>query len=132
MQEETRHRFDWRQAPLLRLKVHQRGAQEVQVTVTFHHAILDGWSLASMLTETFQFYMKILRGDQEPMGPPPAAGFKDYVALELKALNAADGYEFWVKRLEGARVTRLSRRAAAAYEQEARDVRRWQQTIGRS
>src|SRR5689334_24181579 len=40
MQEETRRRFDWRQAPLFRLKVHQRGAQEVQVTVTFHHAIL--------------------------------------------------------------------------------------------
>ncbi len=130
MQEEKRHRFDWRQAPLFRLKVHRRGEQEIQVTVTFHHAILDGWSLASMLTEMFQLYMKILRQDPQPLEPPPRVGFKDYVALELKALSAADGFEFWVKRLEGAKATRLSRRTAAAYEQEARDVQRHQMAIG--
>ena len=41
---EKRHRFDWRQAPLLRFQIERRSEESFQFSFSFHHAILDGWS----------------------------------------------------------------------------------------
>jgi aryl carrier-like protein len=53
IEEEKWRRFHWDQAPLFRVVVHRRGAERFQFTLSFHHAILDGWSLASLQTELF-------------------------------------------------------------------------------
>ena len=45
--------FDWTTAPLLRLQVHRLSADRFQFTLSFHHAILDGWSVATLLAELF-------------------------------------------------------------------------------
>src|SRR5207248_3351555 len=56
LEEEKQARFDFRRAPLLRFHVHRRSAESFQFTLSEHHAILDGWSVASLLTELFQLY----------------------------------------------------------------------------
>jgi amino acid adenylation domain-containing protein len=48
--------FEWTSPSLVRFVLHLRSNRTFQFTVSFHHAILDGWSVASMLTELFQTY----------------------------------------------------------------------------
>ena len=60
--ETKKQRYiDWRQAPLLRFQVHRRSAETSQFSFAFHHAILDGWSVAAMLTELFGSYLELLQ-----------------------------------------------------------------------
>ncbi|HLX07384.1 MAG TPA: amino acid adenylation domain-containing protein, partial [Thermoanaerobaculia bacterium] len=116
---ERRDKFDGSAAPLLRFRVHLLTATEFQLTWAEHHAILDGWSVASMIAELFQIYRRQLRLDLSPLPPPPAAAFRDYVALERRALAGEAGDEarrFWARRLAGAPRPRLPARLAAAPE----------------
>ena len=67
--------------------------------LSFHHAILDGWSLASLFSEIFGTYHALLR-DEEPLEPElPMHGFGDYVALEQAALQSEEHRNFWRSRL---------------------------------
>jgi hypothetical protein len=49
--EEEKHRpFDWTIPPLLRIFAHRLPGAEFALTLSFHHAILDGWSVAALTT----------------------------------------------------------------------------------
>lgn len=106
--DEAQRTFDWTRPPLVRAYVHRRGPEEFQFTLALHHAIIDGWSLASLLTELFVHYLaRIGRGE------PPAAtaaipvGYRDYVALERAALADAATRRFWAETLDGAELLEL-------------------------
>ena len=45
MEAEKRTGFDWTVAPLLRAHVQQLGDCSFRLALSFHHAILDGWSV---------------------------------------------------------------------------------------
>ena len=66
--EDRKDHFDWKIAPLLRFHVHLRGEDSFQFTMSFHHAILDGWSAASLLTELFKSYLSLLKDSETPGG----------------------------------------------------------------
>ena len=109
--EETLSRFAWHRPPLWRVQLHTRGAESFQFSFSFHHAILDGWSLATLMTEIFQAYLARLgRGALAPApAPPPAVTFRDFVALERAATESEEGAGFWSQRLAGAEPTFLPR-----------------------
>src|SRR5438270_12340676 len=86
VQAEKRRRFDLLEPPLLRFHLHPLGEARFQVTLTECHAILDGWSLNSILAEIFGDYLAAIHGQPPPPEPLPAAAFRDYVALERPAL----------------------------------------------
>ncbi|CAM2066524.1 Amino acid adenylation domain-containing protein [Sulfidibacter corallicola] len=91
--EKFRH-FDLQRAPLLRFHVlldHQSG---FVLGLTMHHAILDGWSLARMLTDLFLLYTD--RRDRLPACP---LRYRDFVALERSCVAAGDAASFWRERL---------------------------------
>ncbi|MGK3992297.1 non-ribosomal peptide synthase/polyketide synthase [Sorangium sp. So ce1024] len=113
IEEEKRRGFAWSSAPLVRLHVHLRSAASFQLTVSFHHAILDGWSVASLLTELFQEMAAARRGE----APPPAGGGHDahrrFVALEREAMASEAARRFWAQQLDGAAAARLPRLGGA-------------------
>src|SRR5579864_9213331 len=114
---ERRRKFDGSAAPLLRFRVQRLAAEVFQLTWAEHHAILDGWSVASMMAELFQLYRRRRRADLPPLPPPPAAAFRDFVALERSALAGEAGDEarrFWARRLAGAPHPPLPARLPAA------------------
>src|SRR5262249_7904841 len=80
-------RFDGRRAPLLRFWVHLLTAHSFELGVAEHHAILDGWSLATLLSELFAL------AEGPAPGPPPAPVFRDFVALEQRALASPESRE---------------------------------------
>jgi amino acid adenylation domain-containing protein/non-ribosomal peptide synthase protein (TIGR01720 family) len=117
--EEATHPLDLARAPLLRVQVHLRSADEFQFSLSFHHAILDGWSVATLLTELFACYARHLGHDVAPLPPPPAARFRDYVALERRVLADDAERAFWRDYVAGARPTLLPRQPVSRDSAEA-------------
>ncbi|HEX8087411.1 MAG TPA: condensation domain-containing protein, partial [Blastocatellia bacterium] len=107
--ESEKHRqFDYAVAPLLRFHVHRRSEDTFQFGLTEHHAILDGWSVASTLTELFQTYFSLLRHEQDPAQPPRASSFRDFVISEREALASEECRRYWGEKLSGSTITTLS------------------------
>ncbi len=117
IEAERRRDFDWERAPLLRVQVHRLDDESFRLSLSFHHAILDGWSVAVLLAELFRRY----RG--EPLEPPPALSFRDFAAAELAALGSEASREHWRRALAGAGRTVLPRLGAPAGLAAAAGVR---------
>lgn len=106
---ESNNPFDSSKPPLLRFYAHHRSENSFQFGVSFHHAILDGWSFASMMTELFQLYTSLIRNEGFPALLPPKATFQQYVALEQAALASEESKHFWGERLSDYVATKLPR-----------------------
>ena len=99
VETETKTSFQWQQPPLLRLQLARLDEESFHLMLSFHHAILDGWSLASLFSELFGTYHALLR-NEDPVEPElPTYSFGDYVALEQAALNSDEHRAFWTSRL---------------------------------
>src|SRR5215213_5970923 len=102
LETERNRDFDLTCAPLLKIELHRRTGDSFQFTIGFHHAILDGWSLASMLAELFQNYVSLLEQAGPPAAVKPLAGaYRDYVAVERAALRSEEFRRYWDEKLEG-------------------------------
>src|SRR5262249_9335527 len=103
--QERGRRFNWTRPPLLRFHLHRLTDETFQLSWTEHHAILDGWSVASMLTELFQIYSALLNAASPAIGPSPAVTFRDFIALEQEALKSEECRHYWSRKLEGSTLT---------------------------
>src|SRR5437660_10795614 len=97
-QADTRRGFDIQQAPLLRLTVFRLGAHHHQFLWSFHHAILDGWSVPLLLQEFFARYQALSQGDQPQL--PASRPYRDYIAW-LQQQDQAEAQAFWQQQLVG-------------------------------
>lgn len=104
---EKLYPFDWKRPPLLRVAIHRRSEQTFQFGVSFHHAILDGWSIATLLTELFRLYFSQLGEDVGQLEPPPQATYRDFIALERAALESEEARNYWSEKLRGSPASRL-------------------------
>src|SRR5579859_5666021 len=120
LKEETRQKFQWSEAPLLRFHVHVRRNDEIQFTMS--EPFLDGWSVASLLTELFHRYFALLQERPLPASPLLAA-YKDFVALEQDALQSEQCRGYWNRKLADATATHIVHRRTAS-PTEAFEVRR--------
>lgn len=121
IEQEKRRPFEWSSAPLFRLQIHRRSEETLQLSLSFHHAILDGWSVASLLTEMLQLYWALLTGETVRFSPPVAL-FRDYVALETAILQSPEAQTFWTEQLDGATAVRLPRLGATDETMSPRKV----------
>ena len=98
LREERRRGFDAGRAPLLRLALVQLAEERFRLAWTYHHLILDGWSLPLVLKEVFAFYEAFRRGGDLPL--PPARPYRDYT-LWLQRQDLARAETFWRETLAG-------------------------------
>ncbi|MFE7138437.1 amino acid adenylation domain-containing protein [Streptomyces sp. NPDC057644] len=98
---EKQDPFDAEQAPLVRCHVLRTDPDGFQLSLSVHHAILDGWSLALLTTELLLAYEGELRPDATgPALPPaPAARYRDFVAAEQRAQADPAARAWWEKLL---------------------------------
>ncbi len=102
VEERRRHRYVFEQAPLYFLRAHVLD-ESVELVLSFHHAILDGGSVATLLTELLQDYLHALGHPVDAVdtaGPLPSAAH--HVLAERRALESADTRRFWQEYLAGA------------------------------
>ncbi|MCP4148329.1 MAG: AMP-binding protein, partial [bacterium] len=85
--------------PMWRMRIFTLGEGRLLMAMIFHHAILDGWSVASFSTELNNTYITMLaRPDYRPQ--PLQAGYKDYI-IEQRAWKRNSGtIEYWKKELD--------------------------------
>ena len=100
MAEDLRNKFRFDDDLLWRLGVFQLSPREVCIVLSFHHAILDGWSVASFNKEIIDTYERLLHGgvvSEEPL----KASYKDYVGIQLSRNSSQETEQFWKRELEG-------------------------------
>ncbi|HKV12832.1 MAG TPA: amino acid adenylation domain-containing protein, partial [Thermoanaerobaculia bacterium] len=95
---ERERGFDLSRLPLIRYQVHLRSDDSLQFTVSFHHAIIDGWSDATMITEIAVSYQFLRRGEPHPF-EAPATRHREFVALERRALESPETRSYWRGKL---------------------------------
>ena len=67
------------------------------LVISFHHAIMDGWSLASLILEFVDMY-----GDSEiSINYNSSISYAEFVQEELLNMNKKSLYNLWFKLLEG-------------------------------
>jgi amino acid adenylation domain-containing protein len=99
MEAERLTGFDWTRAPLLRCFVHRLDDDEFMLSLSFSHAILDGWSAAVLLVKLLE---RAQRPDERPIAVEPDSGFRQFIALERQAAASPDSASFWRREVEAA------------------------------
>ncbi|MFF7633576.1 amino acid adenylation domain-containing protein [Kitasatospora sp. NPDC008050] len=93
--------FSLGSAPLFAVAVHLLADDTFQLTVAEHHAILDGWSFTSLLSELLRRHAELLADPERPPLAPPKSGFGEFVATERTAAADPAALDFWRDRLAG-------------------------------
>ncbi|MEE1803372.1 amino acid adenylation domain-containing protein [Streptomyces sp. JV176] len=102
IERQRHHSYDMATGPLCHFRVHVR-EKTVELVLSFHHVLLDGGSVASLLRELLEEHLRALgeRTDPAQDGPPPSPAH--HVLAERAALESADDRRYWQERLDGAR-----------------------------
>lgn len=83
------------EAPLFRLTVFLLDEQKWRFILTENHAILDGWSHNSFLTELIDEYKKVKKDPGAAENAQPPLRYADYIALEQKVIQSQKMKGFW-------------------------------------
>ncbi len=79
-----------------------------QWTITEHHSIFDGWSLASAISEIIENYQLLLAGN-DPRRRPMRSLYRDFIVAERAALGSAQSESFWLDQASDRPDSRLPR-----------------------
>ncbi|WKE67710.1 non-ribosomal peptide synthetase [Streptomyces sp. WP-1] len=109
--------IDLGRAPLQRLLLARVSDTAVRVVWSFHHLLLDGWSLFQVLSDVFA-----LHGGDGPDALPDRPPYRDYVAW-LRARDTAEAERHWRRRL-----AHLTEATPLPYDREPRESHRAEST----
>ncbi len=98
LNEDRRRGFELSQAPLTRYLLAKTGETTHEFVWTFHHLILDGWSIPLVLRDFFVAYQAVRSGEEIDM--PAPRPFRDYVEW-LQEQHLPDAAAFWRRTLGG-------------------------------
>ncbi|GGM45946.1 hypothetical protein GCM10012275_16200 [Longimycelium tulufanense] len=90
--------FDLHLAPAMRLHLIRLAADTHRLVWTYHHIIVDGWSLPLILAEVARRYAA--HHDGTPLDLGPAHPYRDYIAW-LRMVDPTDDEAFWRGELAG-------------------------------
>ncbi|MEU7004579.1 amino acid adenylation domain-containing protein [Nonomuraea sp. NPDC046570] len=105
---ERAREFDLAVPPLLSVHVQQLGETDFWLNLSFHHAILDGWSLSLLTSQLLREYDRALGGHAADLNAP-ATSFHDYVLLEHAALADEQAGDYWRQLLRDTAIAELPR-----------------------
>ena len=105
---ERAHRFDHARPLLLRFGIHRLADDAFQWTITEHHAIFDGWSLHSTISEIGAMYQRLLAGES-PVPEPLRSAYRDFIAAERAAIGSQESERFWLDQVADRPDCRLPR-----------------------
>ncbi|MFD7665831.1 amino acid adenylation domain-containing protein [Streptomyces sp. NPDC059788] len=94
--EDRARRIDLTRPPLMRFTLVRLDARQHRLILTFHHVLLDGWSLPVLWRELFALYKS--RGDTT--GLPTVRPYRDYLAW-LNGQDRAAAEAAWRAALAG-------------------------------
>jgi hypothetical protein len=90
--------FDLSRAPLMRLTLIQMAKDTYHLAWSYHHILLDGWSLPLVLKEIFAFYEAFCQGQHIRL--KRSRPYADYIAW-LQQQELSESETFWRQTLRG-------------------------------
>ncbi|MBE0377185.1 hypothetical protein PPRY_a2267 [Pseudoalteromonas prydzensis ACAM 620] len=108
MLELRQSRFDLNKAPLFKCVIYCLSDNKFELFWVEHHAILDGWSLASLMTQISNEYMA-LKNDQVNDVTIPEGTYRSFIKQEQLAVASDEQRAFWQSYVADAEFTRISR-----------------------
>ncbi|MGW2332237.1 non-ribosomal peptide synthetase, partial [Streptomyces sp. NPDC001700] len=96
LREDRETRFDLTAPPLVRFTLIRLGRRRFRFSMTFHHLLVDGWSLSVVLHELFALYAN--GGDTGAL--PPVTPYSRFLGW-LAAQNREDARTAWADALTG-------------------------------
>ncbi|MFF4605124.1 amino acid adenylation domain-containing protein [Streptomyces sp. NPDC001339] len=103
IEERRFHRYDFTAAPLCRFQVHVC-ASSVELVLSFHHSLLDGGSVAALLSELLQDYAHHLGLHPDPVAETALPSPAHYARAELAARESEASRAYWTRLLESTTV----------------------------
>ncbi|MBB6023382.1 amino acid adenylation domain-containing protein [Paenibacillus sp. JGP012] len=100
-------RFEPSQRGWIRFYVHRWGAEDFKLTLSFHHAVIDGWSLSLFINELIKMYRQTISFGEHERPQPMTLRYRDYVKIEQKSQSSKEMKEFWLKELHNSRYNTL-------------------------
>jgi len=104
MSREAEQPFDLRTGALMRIKLIKLAVDAHVLLITFHHIVVDGWSLEILTKELAELYGSLAEGRPYSLPALPIQ-YGDYAAWErgrVKGEFLTEHLKYWRHRLEGA------------------------------
>ncbi|MCC5667072.1 amino acid adenylation domain-containing protein [Nostoc sp. CHAB 5784] len=98
LQKEQQQGFSLSQAPLMHITLIQLAPTVYQFVWSYHHLLLDGWSMPILLQEFLMIYGGYSRGQTPRLSNPRP--YRDYIAW-LQQQNVSQAETFWKQHLQG-------------------------------
>ncbi len=116
--------FNLGRAPLMRFALLRLGDQHYRFVWSFHHIILDGWSMAAVLADLMAAYdARVNNSVFDAAAPPPFKRFVEYV----KQRDPVAAEHFWREYLQGfdepTTLRTDNKRSGATLRETSREVR---------
>ncbi|HEU0078961.1 MAG TPA: condensation domain-containing protein, partial [Longimicrobiaceae bacterium] len=91
LEAQSRQAFDLLRPPLMRLALIRTGDEDFELVWSYHHVLLDGWSLSLVLQDVLLSYDALLRRRRPTL--PRRNPYRDYITwLQRQDLAEAEGY----------------------------------------
>lgn len=98
LRADRRRGVQLERAPLMRISLFRVGRRHHRFVASFHHALLDGWSLGNLFTEFGLVYEALVRNGPYPLGSIPPYG--DFIRW-LQEQDPAVAEAHWRRVLSG-------------------------------
>jgi len=98
LEKDRQRGFDFERPGLMRLAWVDMPGNRARLIWSFHHIVLDGWSLPLVMGEVFQTYGLMIKGE-DPRLPQPGS-YEDFISY-LEKVDKGDALQFWKLYLGG-------------------------------
>src|SRR5207302_3653956 len=98
LSEDRAAGFELSRAPLMRLGLFHCGEDSYEVVWSFHHLLLDGWSLPVVAREVLSSYRELAGGPVAELGA--AHPYEDYIGWQ-EGQDRTEAEAFWRQALAG-------------------------------
>ena len=117
VEEERRQALDISQAPVMHLTLIRLEDELYRLVWSWHHILLDGWSVSLVMREVLRLYKALDAGQEIDAGRAPL--YRDYIAW-LRDQDMAAAETYWRSKLAGGVTTSLANKVAAANGHEVK------------
>lgn len=96
--------FDWERPGLIRFAAHRTAPDRFVLSLSFHHAVVDGWSLSLLMRDLLLSYASdngTGTGAAPVRSAKEAGSFRDHAMAETAARGSAASRKFWDDVLAG-------------------------------
>ncbi|WP_136669411.1 non-ribosomal peptide synthetase, partial [Flavobacterium sp. H122] len=98
--ERNENPFQMEHAGLWRMKIYKTANEKWLLLMQCHHAILDGWSVASFITELNNTYLLLLKNEIQSLNKLSVT-YKDYVFNQKCTKEDNSKFSYWSEKLTG-------------------------------